>query len=124
MAFKDVETQREYMREWRKNNKEKVNKYMRDYLSRHPDKKEEKKEYQRKYYEEHKDLWKGRVNKEAFNRFKKTHDWTKYCAEARRRRVERLRKEGCTNAWSVVTKKGVEPKYKESKTQKGGIKEE
>lgn len=52
--------------------------------------------------------------------YKMNRDWAKrnnkrfsrLCQESRKRRVERLRQQGVTNAWCVVTR-GDLPKYKE-----------
>lgn len=98
-----------------------------------------KKEYHKKYYQENKEKIKERTakwredNKEYhiqksnewlkahpetrtknIEKFKETHNWSEYCQNSRRKRVERLREQGCTNAWSVVVK-GDEPKFKEEK---------
>ena len=89
----DKEKQKEYMREYRKKNREKMN------------------EYARKYYEEHKEEI-GEKNKKHHAKFIENHNWSEYCSNVRKKRVERLREEGCINAWSVVTK-GDKPKYKE-----------
>lgn len=99
-----------YMKEWRKRNKDRIKEYVRKYNENNPEK---KKEYARKYYEKNKDKWKERQeNGESMKRFKEKHDWVKYCSEARKRRVEKLRNEGCINAWSVVSG-SAKPKYKE-----------
>ena len=99
-----------YMKEWRKRNKDRIKEYARRYNENNPEK---KKEYAHKYYEKNKDKWKERQeNGENMKRFKEKHDWVKYCSEARKRRVEKLRSEGCINAWSVVMGKA-RPKYKE-----------
>ena len=89
----------------------------------------------RKYYQEHKEQMieytKNWYNTERGKQWKKEY-WQKnkeklyeqqrkyqkknskrfsqLCQDSRRRRVERLRTEGCTNAWAVVN--GAEPKYK------------
>lgn len=100
---------------------------------------DKQKEYMRRYYQEHKDElrekkkqkrlenpeeWRGkqkehyRKNKDSY--YKSQKKWiaknkkkfADLCHESRRRRVERLRAEGVTNAWCVVTR-GDNPKYKE-----------
>lgn len=66
----------------------------------------DRKEYIKKYNKEHPE-----VQKRALENFKQKHDWTKYCNEARKRRIERLKAAGCTNPWNVCVT-GAEPKYK------------
>lgn len=106
----DKEKQKEYMREYRKKNREKMNEYARKYYEQHPG---IKKEYARKYYQEHKEEI-DEKNKKHHAKFIETHNWSEYCSNLRKRRVERLREEGCINAWSVVAK-GDKPKYADVK---------
>lgn len=73
--------------------------------------KERLKEIHHNYYETHKEQIKEQNKKWRKENSKK---YTKLCNESRKRRVERLRSEGVTNAWNVVTK-GATPKYKEVK---------
>ena len=100
---------------------EKQKEYMRRYYQGHKDELREKKkqkrhenleEYReraRKYYKEHKDVVYGYQKKWISKNRKKFAD---LCHESRRRKVERLRAEGVTNAWCVVVT-GDTPKYKE-----------
>lgn len=92
---------REYMRKWTAKNKEHLKEYRRKQKEEHPEKYKE-------YYQNHKEQI------YAYNtKWRKNHkkQFTKLVSDARRRRVERLREQGCINAWSVVTK-GDEPKFK------------
>lgn len=100
--------------------------------------KQKKKEYNHKYYIEHKERYKeyhkkyyNKRKNENPNYFKEYYEknkekiyeynskWRKNNSKqfaqlvhnARKRRVERLREQGCTNAWMVVTR-GDKPKFK------------
>lgn len=86
--------------------------------------KEKWKEYRKQHYEENKEQIRAKAreywqeNKEEL--YKKQREYQKknnkrfseLCQNSRRRRVERLRSEGVTNAWAVVTR-GETPKYKQ-----------
>ena len=87
---------KEYIKEYYKKNKDKINKRTVDWRRKHPE-----------YYEKNKDKILG-YNKKWQTKNKKR--FIELCCESRRRRVERLRAEGCTNAWAVIN--GAKPKYK------------
>lgn len=109
----------EYAREYYKKNNEKIKESKRKYYENN---KEKFKEWNKKWREEN--IEKYRENRRIYNnehpeyrkksleKFKEKNNWSEYCSQKRKERVERLRKQGCTNAWSVVTK-GAEPKFKE-----------
>lgn len=79
--------------------------YQRRYNEAHPEK---IKEIQHNYYLRHKEeILESNKKWRQKNRKKASELAQKY----RKERVERLRAEGCTNAWSVVVS-GKEPKYK------------
>ena len=105
--------------------------YFRKYRKEHA---KEIKEYQRKYYENNKDkvlernrIYKGKdpekwkkytseYNKKhpeygirSHEKFIETHDWTKYCSEARKRRADKLKEQGITNPYHYMN--GGDPKY-------------
>jgi nitrogen fixation/metabolism regulation signal transduction histidine kinase len=73
---------------------------------------EERREKQKKYLQEYYQLNKERLDAK-YNKWKKENKakFIKSCCDSRKRRVERLREQGCTNAWSVVGR-GVKPKFK------------
>lgn len=48
--------------------------------------------------------------KKAIENFKKNHNWTEYCNQARKRRIERLKEEGVLNPYAVASN-GEKPKY-------------
>ena len=110
--------------------------YYRNYRTKHKDKMTE---YRKKYYEENKDKElenKRRYyekNKERFREYGRNHyannkeryklNLLKRCEregvtptqivqKSKKKRVEKLRSEGCINAWCVVNRKHA-PKYKE-----------
>ena len=91
-------------------------------------------EYNKKYYAEHKEEmkenrriwlennpdWKSKYyEKNKENILEKNKKWQQenkkrfieLCQKSRRKRVEKLREEGCKNAWAVVAN-GATPKYK------------
>lgn len=70
-------------------------------------KKEQLKEYRKEYYQQNK---KKEYEKQREWQTKNSKKFSKLVQDSRRRRVERLRTEGCKNAWNVVIN-GVEPKY-------------
>ena len=79
--------------------------YQKRYNEAHPEK---VKEMHHNYYLRHKEeILEGNKRWRRNNRKKASELAQKY----RKERVERLRAEGCTNAWSVVVG-GKEPKYK------------
>ena len=98
---------REQKYKWFNKNKEKVMEYNKKKKKKN---REKMLQYGRDYAQEHKEQAKKNIET-----FKKKNDWSKYCAERRRERVERLRAEGVTNAWAVCTT-GAEPKYKKDST--------
>ena len=89
-----------YMKEYYKKNKKKLDEYTKEWRRNHP--------------EEVKQYWKD--NKEKL--YQQNRKWQKanskrfsqLCCESRRRRVEKLKAQGITNAWAVIN--GAEPKYK------------
>lgn len=134
--MRNIERQKEYMKEYRKRpevrerhkqymieywqkseNKEKLREYLKEYKKR-PEVIEKIKKYREEHIEEirRKAREYNKANpdktKKAYENFKEKHNWSKYCLERKRARVERLRAKGCTNAWSVCTR-GAAPKYKE-----------
>lgn len=48
--------------------------------------------------------------KRAMENFKKKHNWSEYCSQARKKRIERLKEEGVLNPYDVASN-GSEPKY-------------
>lgn len=123
------EERKEYKKEWVKNNPDKMKKYRKKYYETH---KEQFNEYQKRWNEKNKEKVKEMHhnyylnNKEKF--YEKHKEWSKknkkrkveLVSQCRRRRVDRLRAEGCTNAWSVVIK-GAKPKYNEEVERKRKI---
>ena len=101
---------KEQQKKWVEKNKDKIKEYRKKYYEEHIEKSKELNEYRKKYAREHKEQAKQNIKK-----FQEKHDWVKYCADRRRARVERLKAQGVTNAWMVVTK-SVEPKYKNNST--------
>ena len=95
------EYKREYMRKWCAEHKEYLSEYRKRRRLEHPEKFKE-------YYETHKDKI-----YESNTKWRKSHSkqFTKLVSEARKRKVEKLRSQGCTNAWCVVNR-GDEPKFK------------
>lgn len=92
---------REYMRKWNAEHREHLSEYRKKDRLEHPEK-------YKAYYEKNKD----RIYK-TNTKWRKNHskEFTKLVANARKRRVERLRAQGCTNPWMVVVN-GAEPKFK------------
>lgn len=70
--------------------------------------KEELKKRHKEYYEKHKEIIKDQTKTWKQNNKKR---WVEICSNNRKKRVERLKKEGCINPWSVI--RGYEPKYKQ-----------
>lgn len=95
-----------YSREYYLKHKEEYKKRSKEYYETH---KEKCIEYRRKYYQEHKEQYRECCRK-SYQKFKNKVNWSKYCGECRKRRVEKLREQGVKNPWSVVVK-GAEPKY-------------
>lgn len=102
---------KEYHKKWQKENREKANFYSKKYYEKHKNK---IKETQRKYRENNVEKIKE-YRKKSHSKFLETHNWSKYCNERRRIKVEKLREQGVINAWAVVN--GKEPKYKENKDE-------
>lgn len=100
------EKRNEYMRKYYQLNKDKIREQRKQ--KRHEDPEKYRKQ-RREYYAKHKDAMYKSQRKWATNN--KKH-FSKLCQESRRRRVEKLRSEGVTNAWSVAVL-GHLPKYKE-----------
>lgn len=113
------EERKEYMKQWKKNNPEKVKEMRKRYYEKH---KEQFKEYQKRWNEKNPEKVKEMVHNYYMNNKEKYYqqhkEWCKnnrkrkseLVAKSRRKRVDRLRSEGCTNAWNVVIK-GDKPKY-------------
>ena len=107
------------MKQWKKNNPEKVKEMRKRYYEKH---KEQFKEYQKRWNEKNPEKVKEMVHNYYMNNKEKYYqqhkEWCKnnrkrkseLVAKSRRKRVDRLRSEGCTNAWNVVIK-GDKPKY-------------
>ena len=93
---------REYMKKYYQEHKEEFAKRSKEYYEKNPD-------YKKKYYEQHKQQISENNRKW---REKNRDKFSKLCAESRRRRVEKLKEEGCKNPWNVVVN-GAEKKFKE-----------
>ena len=114
---------KEYRKEWKRNNKDSVKRSNKKYYEAH---KEQFKEYQKRWNEKNKEKVKEMHHnyyvRHKEEMLKQNKEWCRknsakkveYVKMSRRRRVERLRSEGCTNAWGVVST-GATPKYKENK---------
>ena len=96
---------KEYMRKYYQEHKEELNKKRKEWKNKNP-------EWSKEYYQKNKDKFneytKNWINKSEENKKR----FINSCNESRRKRVERLREQGCKNAWSVVNCKAT-PKYKE-----------
>lgn len=97
---------KEYNKKYYKEHKEELNAYKKEWYKDNP-------EWAKEYYKRNKDKiyeyqrkWQKK-NKEKFS---------KLCGDSRKRRVERLREEGCINPWNVINK-GAEPKYASNNNQ-------
>ena len=113
------EEKRKYMREYKKKNPEKIKAMRKRYYEKH---KEQQKEYQKKWNEKNKERLKEIRHNYYLNHkeemLKQNREWCRknsakkveYVKLSRRRRVERLKAEGCINPWNVVSR-GVKPKY-------------
>lgn len=97
----------EYMREWRKNNKEKVKQYQKKYKENN---KEKVKQIVHNYYVKHKEEM-HQKNKEW--KEKNKDRVREMMNKSRNKRAEKLISEGCINPWSVISK-GADPKYKDN----------
>ena len=93
-----------YNKNYYQKNKEKFYQYQREYIEKN---RENIKEKRKKYYEDNKEKI-HMQQKEYLNKNKGR--FNKNYAVSRKRIIERLRKEGITNPWSVVMNKA-EPKY-------------
>ena len=104
MAF----NKRKYNAEYYKKHKEQYKEYRKTFYRRHKDRILEK---ARKYYQEHKqqnlEYTKRWINKSEENKKK----YLQSIYKSRQKRVDKLREQGCKNAWQVVLK-GHQPKYK------------
>lgn len=94
-----------YRKEYYEKNKEKFHQQMKEYRDKNIDK---LKKYQKKYFQENKEQI---YEKQKEWRSNNKEKWIKSLADSRKRRIERLKEEGVTNPWAVVTK-GSKPKYK------------
>lgn len=112
---------KEYWKEWRKNNKEKIKKSNKRYYEKNKEKLNEKamqwyrehQEWQKEYYEKNKEKiyesnkkWREK-NKDKF---------AKLCNDSRKRRVEKMKADGIINPWGVINK-GEEPRYASNNNQ-------
>lgn len=101
------EKQREYNRRYYKRHKEELDERTKQWYKDHP-------EWKKEYYQKNKE----KIDASSKRWREKNKDkFIKLCQESRRRRVERLRADGVTNAWSVVIK-GEEPKYASANSKK------
>lgn len=96
---------KEYRKRYYQSHKEELNENIKRFMKEHP---EWSKEYYQKNKEKMNEYTKKWINKSEENKKR----FSKSCAESRKRRVAKLREQGCTNAWCVVQYKA-EPKYKE-----------
>ena len=118
MAYKDKEKQREYRRDWNNKNREKLREYQRKYYQKNKERinelrKDYTRKYQREYYQKHKIELNEKYKesrKKSNERFRLKTNWSKYCYQKKKERIERLKAEGVTNPWSVVNN-GADPKY-------------
>lgn len=78
------------------------------------DRKTYEKEYDKKYYQEHKEYIDKRNREWRKNNKDKV---LKSIYKSRKKRVEKLREQGVSNAWNVVVN-GVEPRYKTERSGK------
>ena len=91
----------EYMRKYYYEHKEQFKNYNKIFLEKNPD-------YKKEYYQKNKE----RIYElQTKYRKKNSKKISEQCHQSRKRRVERLKAEGCINAWSVVVHQK-EPKYK------------
>lgn len=77
-----------------------MNKYIEKFRETHPN-------YAKEYYEKNKDKIYEQQTKYRKANSKKV---SKLAQDSRKRRVEKLKEQGCTNPWYVVLK-GAEPKF-------------
>ena len=77
-----------------------MNKYMEKFKEKHPN-------YAKEYYEKNKEQIYEQQKTYRQNNSKKV---SKLASDSRKRRVEKLKEQGCINPWYVVTKGG-EPKF-------------
>lgn len=93
---------------WKEKNKEKVAAQHKRYREKHKD---DLKEYNKEYYQNNKEKIDERNKKYAEKRAEREGVSKSYYSSLyRKKRVERLRTEGCTNAWMVIHHKA-EPKF-------------
>ena len=104
MAF----DKKEYMKEYYKKNREKINENHRKYYEQN---KEKLKETSHNYYVKNKDKMRD-SNKEWIKNNKQR--FRELCYKSRKKRADNLRQQGVINAWNVVNK-GDKPKYKVGK---------
>lgn len=77
-----------------------MNKYLEKFKGKHPN-------YAKEYYEKNKEQI---YEQQQGYRKANSKKVSKLSADSRKRRVERLREQGCINPWYVVLK-GAEPKF-------------
>lgn len=94
-----------YRKDYYDSHKEKYKEYGSNYRNKNRDK---VRAYQKKYFQEHKEEI---TNQQKEWRKNNKDKWIKAIGDSRRRRVERLKEEGCTNPWMVVTR-GAAPRYR------------
>lgn len=93
---------REYMKKYYQDHKEQMLEYTKNWYNS-----EKGKQWKKEYWQKNKEKLYEQQRKYQKKNSKR---FSQLCQESRRRRVERLRAEGCINAWAVVN--GAEPKYK------------
>ena len=53
------------------------------------------------------------VMKKSYEKFKKTHNWSKYCCATRKKRMDKLREQGILNPTAIINHTGHPIRYKE-----------
>lgn len=106
---------KEYHKKYREEHKDKIKDYYKRYYQKNKAKIDGKikqwnidnPEFKKNYYQKNKEMLDAKNKEWRKNNSKR---FTELCNNSRRRRVERLKAEGCTNPWAVVSK-GEKPKY-------------
>lgn len=93
---------KEYMKKYYQEHKEEMLENKKKWLEKNPD-------YTKEYWKKNKDKLYEQQRKYQKKNKKR---FVELCNASRKRRVERLKEEGCTNPWAVVSA-GKEPKYRE-----------
>lgn len=93
-----------YSKEYYQSHKEQYREYNKKWIEKN---KKKFKESQQKWYREHKEeIYKKQREYQKANKKR----FSELCQNSRRRKVQKLREQGVTNAWAVAVK-GEEPKY-------------